>query len=395
MTNTREKIILLILAALQFTHIVDFMLIMPLGDTLMKVLSISPHQFSLIVGFYAIAAGISSLIFSFYSDKFDRRLLLLISYAGFCIGTICCGFADNYYMLLFMRALTGTFGGLLSSTVFSIVSDLIPFERRASAMGIIMSAFSISSIVGVPLGIYFSTNENWTQPFFVLGGFSVIIWFLIYFFIPSVNSHIKKESNSFEFIFSIFKNSNLITALSLSGFLILGQFTVISFISPFLQSNLHFSKNDLMYFYIIGGTCTIITGPLIGYLADKYSKKTVFNILAIISLLPLYIFTNLVDTSMFVTLLVSISFFILVTGRMIPATAVITETVPSQNRGSFMSINSATQQFTLGFASQLSGLLLIKNSQGIFENFYLLGYVAIFFSIIAIFTFQKLHIFKK
>src|SRR5690606_24818583 len=150
--NKKEKIVLLLLATLNFTHIMDFMIMMPLGNYLMPYFNISSQQFSMLVAAYTFSAGIASFSAAFFVDRFDRKNVLLFAYIGFLLGTLCCAFAPSYLFLLTSRIVAGLFGGLISAQVLSIVADLIPYERRASAMGMIMAAFSVASVFGVPFG---------------------------------------------------------------------------------------------------------------------------------------------------------------------------------------------------------------------------------------------------
>ncbi|TAG51726.1 MAG: MFS transporter, partial [Cytophagales bacterium] len=236
MVIKNEKLLLFILAFIQFANIVDFMIMMPLGPQLMRVFNISPAEFSILVASYAISAGISGFISAFFVDKFDRKNVLLVVFIGFTVGTLACAYAPTFQILMFARIFTGIFGGLLSSTVMAIVGDAIPNERRATAMGIVMAAFSVASVVGVPLGLYLANEFSWHAPFLFLVSISILILILIIFYIPSMKTHIEiktTNTNPFQVFINVLNNNNQLIALLFMFFLMLGQFTVIIFISKF------------------------------------------------------------------------------------------------------------------------------------------------------------------
>src|SRR4051812_31221662 len=169
----REQLILFILAAVQFTTIVDFMIVLPLGPQLMRRLEILPAQFGLVVSGYTFAAGATALIASSIVDRFSRRTMFIFCYAGFLVGTLLCGLAPNYQSLVAARIATGAFGGLLGGISMAIIGDVFPENRRGRATGSLMTGFALASIAGVPLGLFVGTNYGWHIPFIALaiGGF--------------------------------------------------------------------------------------------------------------------------------------------------------------------------------------------------------------------------------
>src|SRR5215207_5836950 len=194
MDSGKEKIILLLLTVLNFTHIMDFMIMMPLGNYLMPYFDITSQQFSMLVAAYTFSAGASGFLAAFFVDRFDRKRVLLFAYAGFLLGTLCCAISPAYEILLVSRVIAGLFGGLIGAQVLSIVADIIPYERRASAMGMIMAAFSAASVFGVPFGLYIANLFNWHAPFFfvvILG--ALLVPFLIKF-LPQMNAHLLVEN---------------------------------------------------------------------------------------------------------------------------------------------------------------------------------------------------------
>jgi predicted MFS family arabinose efflux permease len=166
--DKKEKILLFILASIQFTSIMDFMIMMPLGPQLMRIFQINPQEFGFLVSAYTFAAGFSSFIGVFWIDNFDRKKALMNMYLGFLLGTLACALSPTYTILVLSRILTGLFGGLLMALVFSIIGDVIEEKRRGTAMGYVSTSFSLASVLGVPFGLFIASFWNWHAPFFFL-----------------------------------------------------------------------------------------------------------------------------------------------------------------------------------------------------------------------------------
>lgn len=391
----KEKALLYTLAVIQFSHITDFMILMPLGPQLMDAFSIKPSQFALLVSAYTFSAGIFGFIGAFFIDRFDRKQSLLIIALGFALGTLACGFSTNYGMLLFTRGFTGAFGGILGALILAIVGDVIPNERRASAMGIIMASFSLASVIGVPIGLYLATLSDWHFPFFVLGGLALTALVPIYFYIPKINAHIDSKEdreNPIEIISKVFRNKNQLLALSFGVIIMLSHFSIVPFISPYMVANVGFTEEQLSYIYLIGGALTIFTSPLIGKFADRYGRQKVFTITVLMASIPVFFITQMGETPIPLVLLVTSLFFIFGAGRMIPSTTMVTSSVKPKNRGSFMSFNSASRQMTNGFAAYIAGLIITEDSNGLLQNYELVGYFAIIMGMISIYVGSKIKV---
>lgn len=383
---------LLALACVQFTHIMDFMIIMPLGQQLMRLFEIGPDQFSNIVSSYTISAGIASFLSSFVVDKFDRKKALLFVFSGFTIGTFLCGISPNYHILLFARMFAGAFGGVSAALILSIIGDTIPHERRASAMGVVMAAFSVASVFGVPFGLFLANKFSWNAPFLFIAGAGIVIVFLILKFIPSITTHLTGDKKlSFEFLTGLFKDNNQLRALLLMILLMLGQFTVIPFISPYMVSNVGFTEMQLTWIYLLGGGVSIFSAPLIGRWADKAGKFKVFSIFIIISIVPLFLITHLPRVAIPLALSVTTLFFITSGGRSIPGMAMITSSVPARTRGSFMTINSSVQQLAAGLAAYVSGRIVVKQPNGELLNYGWVGVIAIVASLFCLLVAYRLR----
>ena len=396
-TFSRDEFFLLCtLAAIQFTHIVDFMLMMPLGPQLMRIFDLNTQAFGILVSTYTFSAGISGLTSSLFIDRFDRKKAMLVLYGGFLLGTLGCGLSTNYTTLLIARSITGVFGGVLSSLILAVVGDVIPDQKRGRALGVTMSAFSLASIAGVPLSLWIANQWNWHMPFVALATVAGLIWILIYFKVPSLRGHLKdsvseKAQTPLQFLRSIPGNPMLVRALTLSSLMILGQFMVIPFLSPSLVANTGMKESELPWIYLIGGACTIFSSPLIGKLSDRHGRIQIINWAYPLSLIPILLITNLSGpTPLYMILPITGLFMILISGRMVPTIALITNTVDNRNRGSFMSVMSSTQQFSSAIASAAAGWIIVKKIDGTMKNYWIVGVIACVLTLLAWFTARKM-----
>lgn len=403
---SRELLLLLTLAAVQFTHIMDFMIMMPLGPQLMRVFDIDARNFGILVSAYTFSAGVSGFLGSFYIDRFDRRKALLFVYTGFLLGTLACAIAPTYTILLGTRVLTGLFGGLIGALVLAIVGDAIPFDRRGRAMGIVMLAFSAASVLGVPSGLYLANLFEWHAPFYLLVATGVFVLAPAYMSVPRLDGHMRRrlpvaKANTvagviahdgiadcpplpeeqahdlFRVLRSIFADGNQLRALLLMFLMMIGHFAVIPYISPYMVANVGFSEADILYIYMVGGFSTIFTSPLVGRLADRVGKARVFVVFLLFTFVPIYWITNMGVSSMSVVLGVTTLFFIASSGRMIPAMALITSAAPPATRGGFLSVQASVQQLGSGSAAFVGGLLITTLPDGRLDGYEYIGYLAI------------------
>ena len=384
--DRRELSILLTLALVMFTNIMDFMIMMPLGAQLMPLFDITPAQFSVLVSAYTFTAGTVGFFSSFMMDRFDRKTALTRIYFGFTIGTFLCAMAPGYELLLFARAATGIFGGMLSALSMSITGDLIPFERRGRAVGIVMTSFSAASVFGVPFGLFLANKFSWHAPFVFLGIIGLFIQFAIWKVIPPVNAHLGGVKESpLALLRHVAKNKHQIFALSLIPVLMLGHFTIIPFLSPYMVSNVGFTNDQLTYIYLFGGLCTIFTSPIIGRVVDRTGGIPIFSIFAILALIPVWLITHMGPTPIPMVLLVTTSFFIIGGGRMVPATAIVTSAIEPKHRGGFLSLNSSMQQLFSGVASLVAGMIVTRDAAGKLVNYNLICYLTIVASLVCIY----------
>jgi len=387
MFSREEKFLIFLLSLVQFTHIVDFMIVMPLGPTLMKELEISPAQFGLLVSSYTLCAGASGFFASLFLDRFDRKQSLIFFFSGFTIGTLLCGVSNQYASLLFFRSVTGAFGGILNALSMAIISDRIEYSRRGTAMGFLSTSFSVASIFGVPFSLFLANHFGWQSTFYFLGAIAALCAIALNWKVPSMRDHLahRLEKNIFSPLQDILKNKTQINSLIFMFFLMFGHFTIIPFLSASLVANAGVQNQDLPLVYLFGGLCSMIFSPLLGRLSDRHGKHQVFTLSVLMSLLPIFLITHLSVNSLWVILSISSVFFILAGGRMIPAQAMISSLAPPQQRGSFMSVMSSVQQLTMATGSYIASLIVHKNEAGQLINYSLVGYIAMFSSLISMY----------
>lgn len=383
--SKKEKVILFLLAALNFTHILDFMIMMPLGN----YLDVTPRHFSILVASYSISAFISGLIVAMFIDRFDRKQSLLFAYIGFVTGTIACGFAQGYGFLLAARIVAGLFGGVIGAQVLSIVADMFTYERRGRAMGAVMAGFAGASILGVPISLYLTNifRKDWHVPFLMIGSLGIIFIPLIIRIIPSMKQHISSAENrepAFNALLKVCRVPEQRSAMIFSCLLMMGHFLIIPFINPYLEFNKGFSKDLTPMIYLVGGIASLFAAISLGRVADRTGKLTVFSISVFLSLFMVLIITRLPDVPFAVVLVFFAAWFMVATGRIVTAQAMISEVVNPIQRGSFMSINGSIQQLGSGLAALVAGFIVTEEKSGRIINYNWVGYLSILVLLISL-----------
>ncbi len=378
--NKKERLIIFLLASVNFTHILDFMIMMPLGNYLMPFFDISPRQFSFLVGAYPVTAFFSGFTAAFFADKYDRKKILLFAYIGFLSGTIACGFAGSYQLLMAARILTGLFGGLIGAQVMSIIADLFGYERRGAAMGAVMSSFAIASTVGVPFALYLSNIFTWHAPFILVGALGIgLVPFLVRY-IPPVAAHLEEKKDGqhrLQALLYVVQNRDQRMTLLFSGLVMMGHFLIIPFVNPYLEFNMHFSKDLTPLVYLFGGIASFLSAMMLGRFSDRVGKLTVFSWSVFFSLFMVWIITNLPHVAFSIVLIFFVIWFIVATGRAVTAQAMISNVVKPEQRGSFLSFNSSVQQLGTAMASFTAGLIVIKDNTGKLQHYDWVGYSSI------------------
>jgi predicted MFS family arabinose efflux permease len=391
----RERLLLWLLAGLQFTHILDFMMISPLSPQFMRLWGISAQEFGYLVSVYAIAAAVAGLAAAFVIDRYDRRAALMAMYAGFVLATLACALAPGYWSFFAARAMAGAFGGVIGSVVMAIIGDVIPAERRGRAMGTVMSAFPVVSVLGVPIGLYLATRLGWHAPFFMLAAVSAALWLCLPALVPRVAAHMQHPSHraegmlrSFLQLFTVRTHRRALGAIfvfTLSGFML------FPFLSAYQVLNVGITEAQLVYVFLFSGLATLFTSRLIGWCADHYGKRRTFYLLALASIVPIVLITNLPRSSLPVLLAVTVPFMVLMSGRFIPLMALITTAVHAPVRGAFMSLSSAVQNLGSGVASLFAGAVLGHAADGSMTRFDLVGACAVVLTLACVALVRGLH----
>jgi predicted MFS family arabinose efflux permease len=372
-----EWALILVLVAIHFTHMVDFVILMPLGKRLMGELGISPIQFGWLVSAYAIAAGLTSLCASLVMDRFDRKAVLLTMYGGFTLSTLFCGLAWNYEALLVARTAAGMFGGLAAVTIMAVIGDVFPVEKRGRAMGAITSSFAVASIAGIPLGLLLAEWLGWGAPFVALAGLSAAIWATAALRLPRVRGHLAHERrHPFTEFAAVVKEGNHQRAFVFTFFLVLGTFTVGSFSAPYLAATNGWGEDELAVIYAVGGVCTLLGMQFVGSLADRFHRLTLFRVLGVVTIAATVAMANLPAVPLWVATAVLSLFMVFSAGRMVPAQAMMLGSCQPRVRGAFMSLNTSVQHLGTAIAPVLAGALITQTANGKIEGYPLVGWVA-------------------
>jgi predicted MFS family arabinose efflux permease len=391
---SRELPLLLTLAAVQFTHVVDFMIMMPLGPQFMRLFAIGPRPFSLMVSAYTFAAAASGFVAALWIDRFDRRRALLALYGGFIVATALCGIAPDYPLLLVARVVAGLFGGVLGGLTFAIVADLVPYERRASATAIVAAAFSLSAVAGVPLSLWIAAHYSWRAPFLALAAFSALVALVAVRLIPPLAAHVSAggRRGPLAQLRAIFTVANHRRSFAFMTLLSCSVFAVIPFIAAYYVANVGIAEADLPVIYFAGGATTLVTAQLIGRLADRYGKERLFTILALVSIVPILLTTHMPPLPLAAVVAVSVLFFVFVPGRFGPATALVTGSVEPKLRGSFMTFNASIQQLASGVASLTAGLVVGTATDGGLTHFGTVGWLSAICTVACLWLVRRIRI---
>lgn len=375
-----QKLAIAILALLQFTVVLDFMIISPIGDMLVKSLSITTKQFGLAVSSYAFSAATSGIIAAGFIDKFERKRVLLFFFTGFIIGTIFCALANTYLSLLLARIITGLFGGVISSITFTVITDLFTPGQRGRATSTVQMTFSVSQILGIPFGIFIANKLGWHYTFFLIVILSVLILSVILLKLKPIDEHLKlqNDKNPFGHLWCTIKNKHYQVGFLGITFLATGGFMIMPFTSIFLVNNIHLTNADLPFIFMVTGISSLFVMPLIGKLSDKYEKFNTFLLGSVLAIIMTLIFTHLPVVSIWVVMLINVIMFAAIMGRVIPFQALNTMIPKMEDRGAYMSLSSSLQQISGGLGSVIAGMIVYQHTKtSPLENFDTLGYVVI------------------
>lgn len=374
-----QKFMVAVLAFLQFTIVLDFMILSPLGALLMRDLHIPASRFGIVVSVYAFSAGASGLLAAGFADRFDRKRLLLFFYSGFVLGTFLCSVAPSYPFLLFARMVTGLFGGVIGSISFAIIADLFPLASRGRVMGVVQTAFAASQVMGLPLGLYLSNFWGWHAPFAMIVAVSVAVGAVIAVKMRPVTGHLglQRPGGPFAHVVSTLRNGTYLRTFGMTTLLVTGGFMLMPFGSAFGVHNVGIPLEKLPVLYMATGICSIIAGPLVGRLSDRIGKYPVFVGGTVLGSAMVLIYTRFGITPLWVVIVANVFLFVGITSRMISASALISAVPAPPDRGAFMSVNSSIQQIAGGLASFAAGLIVTESADGRLLRYDILGEVVV------------------
>jgi predicted MFS family arabinose efflux permease len=390
-----EKFIVAILAFLQFTIVLDFMILSPLGALLMRDLHVPAAKFGLLVSVYAFSAGTSGLLAAGFADRFDRKRLLLFFYGGFVLGTLLCGVAPNYHFLLIARMVTGIFGGVLGSVSFAIIADLFPLQVRGRVMGTVQTAFAASQVMGIPLGLVLSNKWGWHAPFLLIVVVASLVGMIIATKMKPIDAHLKiarpADQGPLHHLVQAVSRPEYVRAYAATTLLVTGGFMLMPFGSAYTVHNIGIGFDRLPLIYMVTGICSFIAGPLVGRLSDAWGKYALFCAGSILSMVMVVVYTHLGITPISLVIVVNVLLFVGVTSRMISASALMSAVPDAQNRGAFMAVNSSVQQIAGGIASAAGGLIVVQTATGDLRHYDTLGWVVVVAMLIAMAMLYGIH----
>ena len=393
-----QKIIIFLLAILQFTIVLDFMILAPLGDILMKSMNMSTKQFGTVVSAYAISACISGIFAAGFADKFDRKKLLLFFYAGFILGTYFCAISYNYETLFIARIITGLFGGVIGSISMAIITDIFSINQRGKVMGFVQMAFGGSQILGIPIGLVLANYWSWHATFYMVLILAFILGIALVIKLKPLTEHLKliNNKNALQHLLQTIKKKDYRIGFLATALLSMGGFMIMPFSTAFIVNNIHIAQSQVAIIFFFTGIFSIIIMPIVGKLSDKYDKLMIFGIGTIIAIVMVVIYTHLSPVPIWLVIIVNIVLFIGIMSRMVPATALNSAVPDAYDRGAYMSINSSLQQFAGGIAALFSGLVVVQKSKNSpIENFDVLGYVMVVLMLMCFYFVYKVNVLLK
>lgn len=393
-----QKIVILILALTQFTVILDFMVMSPLGDFMMKSLDMSTSGFGFAVSAYAFSAGISGLLTAGFADKFDRKKLLLFFYTGFVAGTVLCGFANSYEVLVIARIISGLFGGVIGSIGMAIIADIFTMQQRGRVMGFVQMGFAASQMFGIPVGIALNNLFSWHVPFLAVAGLAVVVLFLIVVKLKPVTAHlgVQQDKSPLKHLWHTLMKKDYRVGFTATALLSVGGFMMMPFGSAFAINNLHITAKELTWLFVVAGIGSMFVMPLVGKLSDKIDRFKIFAVASAWMIVMVILYTNLGPTPLWQVMILNVLMMGGVMSRMIPSQALVTAVPEMRDRGAFMSINTSLQQLAGGIASAIAGLIVVqKTKESPLQHYDTLGYIISVITIIGVYLVYRVSVLVK
>ena len=382
-----QKLVIFILAFTQFTVVLDFMIMSPMGDMLMKAIDLKPAQFGVAVSAYAFSAGISGLLTAGFADRFDRKNLLLFFYTGFIIGTFLCGFSTSYTMLVAARIVTGLFGGVIGSISMAIITDVFSLDQRGRVMGFVQMGFGASQVLGIPIGLYIGNSWGWQSAFLMIAILAVFIAVMIAMKLKPITEHIglQKKQSAVQHLWGTFNRKEYRIGFLATALLSVGGFMMMPFGSVFAINNLHITHEELPQMFMISGIASLVIMPAVGWLSDRFDKFKIFAIATTWMMIMVLIYTALGPTPFLLVVTLNILMMMGILSRVTPSSALVSAVPDKEDRGAFMSVSASLQQMSGGIGAIIAGLIIVqKTSDSPIEHYTTMGYIVVVISIITV-----------
>jgi predicted MFS family arabinose efflux permease len=359
-----ERLIIFLVGAVQFVNVLDFVMVMPLGPDFAEALGIPTSQIGVVGGSYTAAAALAGVLGSLFLDRFDRRPALAVAMVGLVIGTALGGLATGLGSLLLARVVAGVFGGPATSLSLAVIADVIPPARRGKAMGAVMGAFSVASVLGVPAGLELSQRLSWRAPFFAVAGLGLVVALTAVGLMPSMRQHLAApRAQGGAGPKTGLLDSMTGIALANTALTMCGVFAVVPNISAFVQHNLGFPRDKIGFLYFVGGIASFGAMRGVGLLADAFGYTSMIALGTALHVFALL--TGFVNPTHSLPVLLIFTAYMLSGGvRMVPMQALASRVPRSEQRARFMSAQSAVQHAASALGAMLASLLLVAAPDG-------------------------------
>jgi predicted MFS family arabinose efflux permease len=360
-----ERTVIFLIGAVQFVNILDFMMVLPLGPFFAGPLGIPASRIGFIGGSYTAAAAISGIACSFFLDRFDRRKALGVAVAGLVLATALGGFSTGFGSIVSARILAGLFGGPVTSLSLSIVADVIPSERRGKALGAVMGAFSVSAVLGVPIGLELARWGGWRLPFFSVAGLGLVLLPIAIALLPPLTGHLAGNAAQTQRtgIASLLSRPIVQLCAIATVAVMASAFLVVPVVTPYLIFNLRFPDKDLKWIYMIGGALSFVVLRVIGALVDRFGSTRLAAVGTGVFLLVAWFAFVRYDPRFPITLLF-VLFMLGMNFRMAPYQALISKVPAPRERASFMSLMGAVQHLSTSAGAMFSSVILSTGETG-------------------------------
>ncbi len=357
-----ERMGVFFLGAVQFVNILDFMMIMPLGPDFTTELHIPAALLGLLGSAYAVSASVAGLAGAWVLDRYDRKTALLWALLGLVLGTAAGGFAVGFKSMMAARLLAGLFGGPATSLAVSALTDLVPLERRGRAFGAVMGAFSVASVLGVPMGLWLARHGGLRTPFFVVAGMGLVVMAMAAAVLPPLRTHLDRPESP-RSLTEILHRPVVQLALLTIAVGNMATFAIVPNIAPYLIRNCGMPRQSLEYMYAIGGACSFVSMRLVGWLIDRYGAARVMVLASVLLSIDLGL-TFLPGRALLPVVILFVGFMVSSSSRNVCVTTTCSRVAAPAERARYQSIQSAVQHMAAALGAGLGPMFLRELADG-------------------------------